>query len=338
MKFLPSIKRIFAGIALGEDDLRYGLQLATAVVIAYLIPWALDLPEGFWAVMSALIVMRSRAGSTMGEGWGRFKGTLAGTLGGLFGVWLHTRGMQPAAATLATIAGMAFIAGIFPVLRSAPITALIVLSSGAIAGQSVWLVAGLRIVEIVIGIGAGMAVMLLTPGSRSAAHFERDMLALLMDIGEQTRQALCGSVASADDKEEAARQMRLRLRRLSLLGASADTEHGFSVEQKNGAPKYRRCAHLVSCIAQDAALFGRLCESAPELQGDPLWRQVARAVPQALAAVGLPREDQGNALTALLDCVAADADAPAARLHRLLEAPVRLLAGDIQSLLRLRQA
>ncbi|HSY28664.1 MAG TPA: FUSC family protein, partial [Burkholderiaceae bacterium] len=93
-----------SGISLTEDELRYGLQLSASVVLAYLIPWALNLPEGFWAVMSALIVMRARTGSTLGEGWGRFKGALTGTLGGLFGVWLHTQGMVTSVAALGVIA------------------------------------------------------------------------------------------------------------------------------------------------------------------------------------------------------------------------------------------
>lgn len=345
MKFLHSIKNAFPGISLGEDDVRYGLQLSASVAIAYLIPWALNLPEGFWAVMSALIVMRSRTGSTLGEGWGRFKGTLAGTLGGLFGVWLFTLGMLTTSVTLGVIAVMAFIAGIVPALRSAPITALIILSSGSIAGQSAWQVAGLRIVEIAIGIGVSLAVTLLTTGSRSAAHFDRSVAGLLTDIGEQARQALTGSGSASDDEEEAGKQMKVRLGRLALLAASADTEHGLPMAKKNGpkvTQKYRRSARVVARITQDAALFGRIFDSAPELRDEPLWSKAANAVPLALASISLPQEEQENALEPLLNCLNADADADAPatteRLHRLLEAPVRLLAADIQLLLRLRQA
>ena len=116
-----------------------------------------------------------------------------------------------------------------------------------------------------------------------------------------------------------------------------------SVGKKNEpkiARKYRRSARLVNRISQDAALFGRIFDSAPELQAEPLWSKAANAVPLALASIAVPREEQQNALEPLLNCLNADADAPATteRLHRLLEAPVRLLAADIQLLLRLRQA
>jgi len=341
MNRLPSIQNALSVMAFTEDELRYGLQLSASVVIAYLIPWALDLPEGFWAVMSALIVMRARTGSTLGEGWGRFKGAMTGTVGGLFGVWLHTHGMVTSVATLGVIAALAFIAGIFPALRSAPITALIILSSGGIAGHSAWQVAGLRIVEIVIGIGAGLLVSLLTPGSRSAAHFEQSVTTLLTDIGEQARRALTGGDVSADDKEEANRKMRLHLGRLAILAASADTEHGFALAKKKGAKvprKYQRCAKLINRIVQDAGLFGRIFDSAPELQADPVWEKVAHAVPLALATAS--DEEQDNPLAPLLNCLLPDADVTATteRLHRLLEAPIRLLAADIQSLRRFQRA
>ncbi|MFI4941462.1 MAG: FUSC family protein [Burkholderiales bacterium] len=343
MNPLSAIKNAFPAISLTEDDVRYGLQLSVSVAIAYLIPWVLNLPEGFWAVMSALIVMRSRTGSTLGEGWGRFKGTLAGTLAGLFGVWLFSLGMLTTSVTLGVIAAMAFVAGIVPALRSAPITALIILSSGGIVGQSAWQVAGLRIAEIAIGIGVSLAVTLLTAGSRSAAHFDRSIAGLLTDIGEQTRHALSGSGRAVDDKEEAGRQIKVRLGRLALLAASADTEHGLPMAKKNGskvAQQYRRSARLVARIAQDAALFERVFDLAPELQADPVWNRVADAVPLALASVTTPREGQQNVLASLLSCLSVDTDASATteRLHRLLEAPVRLLAADIQLLLRLRQA
>lgn len=343
MNLLPAIKNAFSGISLTEDEVRYGLQLSVSVAIAYLIPWALNLPEGFWAVMSALIVMRSRTGSTLGEGWGRFKGTLAGTLAGLFGVWLFTLGMLTTSVTLGVIAVMAFIAGIVPALRSAPITALIILSSGGIAGQSAWQVAGLRIVEIVIGIGVSLAVTLLTRGSRSAAHFDRSVAGLLNDIGEQTRRALTRDLRDSEDEEADGRRMKVRLGRLALLAASADAEHGLPPMKKDGAKaaqKYRRSARMVNRIAQDAALFGRVFGMAPELQADPIWGRVADAVPLAMASVTTPREGRQNALEPLLSCLSFDAGTPETteRLHRLLEAPVRLLAADIQLLLRLRQA
>ena len=162
MKPISFIQKTLPDISLERDDVRYGLQLSAAVLIAYLIPWLLHLPEGFWAVMTALIVMRSRTGATMEEGWARFKGAIIGTMGGLLGVWLHAHGVLTTAVTLVVIAVLAFVAGISPALRAGPITALIILSSGGIAGQTAWQVASLRIIEIVIGIVAGLAVSMLT--------------------------------------------------------------------------------------------------------------------------------------------------------------------------------
>ncbi|RYF44300.1 MAG: hypothetical protein EOO27_43735, partial [Comamonadaceae bacterium] len=86
---------------LEDADHRHGMQMALAVLLAYATSIALRLPEGFWAVMSALIVMRPSAGGTMGAGWDRVRGTAVGTAAGLFGVWLRHRGLSLPFATLA---------------------------------------------------------------------------------------------------------------------------------------------------------------------------------------------------------------------------------------------
>lgn len=334
--------RSFTTISLTRDNLRYGTQLAASVAVAYLIPWALSLPEGFWAVMSALIIMRSRTGSTLEEGWGRFKGALAGTLFGLFGVWMHSLGLVTSVTTLAVIAVLAFIAGLAPALRAAPITALIILSSGTIPGHGPWQVAGLRILEISIGIASGLLVTWLTPASRSPAHFEESVAKLLKDVGEQTARDLRGEALKGEAKDEAAREMRTRIGRLILLGASADTEHRFSLKKKVDKPEVRvheRQARLISRIVQDAALFGRVHEAMPDQQGTALWSQVAQQIAGALNGVAEEGGKSGRtALRELELCMNKLEDEPdAAQAVRLLAAPVNLFTADIKLLLRLRQ-
>src|ERR1700709_1050978 len=115
---------------------RHGLQLAAAVVISYLASAAFGLPEGFWAVMSTLIVVRPDTGATIGAGWDRVRGTGLGPRCGWLGVWMRHLGIGVPEATLTIVALLAFASAGVPILRSAPITALIILSSGGIAGHS----------------------------------------------------------------------------------------------------------------------------------------------------------------------------------------------------------
>ena len=63
MNTAAKAQKVLPEISEDKESLRYGAQLAVAVLIAYLIPWLLHLPEGFWAVTTALIVMRSHTGA-----------------------------------------------------------------------------------------------------------------------------------------------------------------------------------------------------------------------------------------------------------------------------------
>ncbi len=354
MNILAKLARDKIGFSFSEDNLRYGGQLAASCIVAYSIPLALSLPEGFWAVMSALIIMRQRTGATLGEGWNRFKGALTGTLFGLFGVWMHSLGLVTSVTTLAVIAVLAFIAGLAPALRAAPITALIILSSGGIPGHGPWQVAGLRVAEIAIGISAGLLVSWLTPQARSAAHFDESIAQLLADVGEDARRAMHGETLSGEAKEEASRTMRTRVGRLIKLAESADTESRFvrkkapksepgqDMQGEGGnnmkpAQRYQRQARLVARIVQDAALFGRIYDITPEEQTAALWSHIAAIVGEALAAVTREnKEDVRLALKKLGGCLSGETEAEAS--VRLLQGPVGLLLADLKSFVRLRQA
>ena len=77
------------------------ITAVTAVSCLYLAQW-LKLPQGFWAVMSAIVVLQSDAKATISASWMRVVGTFVGALvGGLFlalcgipclGLWHRDRG------------------------------------------------------------------------------------------------------------------------------------------------------------------------------------------------------------------------------------------------------
>ena len=75
-----------------EPWLLAGLQLAAAVLLAWVLSAAARLPEGLWAVMSALIVARPHGGAALGAGWDRVKGTLIGSAVGIAALASWPRG------------------------------------------------------------------------------------------------------------------------------------------------------------------------------------------------------------------------------------------------------
>jgi len=157
-----------------EEKRHHGLQLAGAVILAYATSRLVGLPEHFWAVMSALIVMRPNSGGTLDAGWDRARATVVGVMSGLFGVWLQQIGVNVIASTLAIVAMLSFASAASPALRSAPIAALIILAAGDLPGHSALQAAVLRVVQIAIGIGVAMGVALVSSRYRAPARFAGD--------------------------------------------------------------------------------------------------------------------------------------------------------------------
>lgn len=143
----------------GGFALRHGLQLAAAVAAAYGVSLALGLPEGYWAVMSVLIVSRPDAKATARLGWTRVQATVLGAAAGIAVVWVQPR--IPGARAhlplaLALVALLAFASAWATWLRTAAIAALIVADGGVVAGHSALQVALLRTAEIGVGVATGL--------------------------------------------------------------------------------------------------------------------------------------------------------------------------------------
>lgn len=267
---------------------RHGLQLAAAVVVSYLISATLGLHESLWAVMSSLIVMRPTTGSTMGAGWERMQGTLAGTLFGLGGIWLHQFGIATPLATLGIVALLALSSAWFPSMRSAPITALIVLSSADVAGQPALKVAGLRVAEIAIGVMTGLAISMLGRASRARARFDTACAETLRYIAADVLRNFDMVPTTSQEKEDSSSALRLKLRELALLAVGADRDARLwrrkPARRQADREACARTARLLVRISHDAAIFARLAESGPLASHDAAWRTLAVCVTQALEA------------------------------------------------------
>lgn len=292
---------------------RHGAQLALAVLAAYAISASLALPESLWAVMSALIVVRPNTGTTLSAGWARLAGTVLGTLVGIAGVWLRHHGASLPVVTLAIVAGLAFASALVPLFTSAPIAALIVLSSTAIPGHSVLQVAGLRGIEVGIGVLTGVLVSLALRGAGATARFEAACPALLRRFGTLLDP---GGNASGIETD-----IRAKLRELAVLAVSADSEARWW-RRTRVADRHRKLAGLMARLFQDVAVLGRLLPAGP---AEPA-RVAALAALEQAAQAGVPSTQPG---------VAAPAGAPAG-IDPVFAAPLQLLMGDLRLLARLR--
>src|SRR5690606_37163884 len=89
----------------------------------------LGFAHGYWAVITAIIVIQSSLGGSLKAAVDRLAGTLAGALyGALVAIALpHAEGWGLGLALVAAIAPLALLAAIKPSFKAAPITAFIVL-------------------------------------------------------------------------------------------------------------------------------------------------------------------------------------------------------------------
>lgn len=324
-------------LLLNAENRDNGLQMAAAVVAAYVASLAAGLPEHFWAVMSALIVMRPNMASTFDAALDRIGSTLLGALCGLLGVWVENLGVNALFATLAIVAALAYLSAAIPAMRGAPIAALIVLSAAALIGHSALQVAFLRVLQIIIGVGVAIAISKLSAKYRAADRLHAGCAKILR--GAALRLAEAGVQPRPNEAEAAfaSETARRALDRLAAIAASADkASRIFRRTETAGDRRYhRRIAGLTGRIFQDVAVFNRIMLADSRQEDGGSWREAADVVRAAVAHTadvieGGAQSDLSQLRQFAGDLVLRSKDEETrARPEALLAAPLHLLSEDL---------
>ena len=171
-------------------EARHTARVMAAVLAAYVVYAVFDLPQGYWAVFTTLIVMQASIGGTVGASVDRMYGTVLGAVVGGGAAALRTLspfGMTPTGLGVAVVvsAGItAYVAMLRPNMKVAPVTAAIMLLSSA--GRLGPLhAAAYRVVEIGLGSVIGVAATLLIFPARSrevVAERTGEVLAQLCEL------------------------------------------------------------------------------------------------------------------------------------------------------------
>ena len=229
-----------AAVLRRDAELRLAARVTVAALLAFVLAKLLGFAHGYWAVITAIIVMQSSLGGSVKAAIDRLLGTLAGALyGAVVAIALpHAEDWQLGLAIATGIAPLALLAAIKPSFKAAPITAFIVLVP--LPGQSLPPLefALDRILEISIGSLVGIVVSLLVLPARahglmalSAARIVDLNAALLGQIiesllaaeGRPSLQATHAAIRAALKKLEAAVEEAVRERR-SYLTEMPDPE------------------------------------------------------------------------------------------------------------------
>ena len=222
------------------SELRLALRVTAAAMLAFTLAKLLGFAHGYWAVITAIIVMQTSVGGSLKAAIDRLLGTLAGALyGAAIAVAVpHANTTGLATAMVIAIAPLALLAAVKANFKAAPIAAFIVLVPQS--GQEVApLTFALdRILEISIGSLVGIVTSLVILPARAHQLLARvaarvtdlngDLMVelfhgLTSDAGRPALRARHAAIRKALAQADAAAEEALRERK-SYLSDAPDPE------------------------------------------------------------------------------------------------------------------
>lgn len=216
------------GISRHRPKLVQALRMTTSALAAFALAAALGLPQGFWAVITALIVTQGSVGGSLKAALDRFVGSVFGAVyGGAVAFAIpHGSGLGRTAALAVAVAPLSVVAASSAGFRVAPITAIIVLLSTTGAALGPLGFAAARILEI--GLGCAVAILvsvLVAPARASQAVLETaaQVAQLLAEQLDALAAPLGGEQGQADLSALAVRTRR-GLSKLETLAGEAARE------------------------------------------------------------------------------------------------------------------
>lgn len=142
-----------------RDALRLALQSAVAAAAMFSIMQALELPEKFVGVLSAVLVVQPSIGNTLAKAWDRFAATVIGCIIGAACLWLMPDGYGTAGALALSMLVMNAAAGFKPAWRYGVVAAVALALGSDAAVLSTALERSLAIgIGVVVGIVVSLVV------------------------------------------------------------------------------------------------------------------------------------------------------------------------------------
>jgi uncharacterized membrane protein YccC len=246
---LEHVTRLFAVVP--APAWRQAVRMTVAAVLAYLGTAWFGLPEGYWAVITCLVIVQGSLGATLDAGTSRAYGTVVGGLLGGAGAWVHARFGLPAVWTLGIVVlPLALLAAHSPRYRLAPVTAALVTLAIPSSDGSFAIVLH-RIAEIFLGGAIGAATALFVLPDRGAAGVRVHGAAALTTLGEIVRRHL----TDASGTDELSARLQKHIAGVEAADAEAAQERRFRLtDEPTSAPFLRTLRRLRT----DVAMMGRI--------------------------------------------------------------------------------
>jgi uncharacterized membrane protein YccC len=212
------------GLAVLGREITHPLRTGIAASLSLLAYQALHLRHGYWAVISAIIVMQSNLGRSIGAGASRLIGTAVGAL--VATIVYRLAGPNSAALFVAVVLTMLIcsLTGLKQSQRLAGVTVPIVMLLGE---RSAWRAGTDRFIDVALGILIALAVSIFWP-SRARHALRRSLAQTYTDLRNLFAMVMA-SMSGPNDQEaidRAMSQAKARGRRNSELLADVRREPG----------------------------------------------------------------------------------------------------------------
>ncbi|WP_178131022.1 FUSC family protein [Reyranella sp. CPCC 100927] len=192
-----------AWMARRQAELRLAIRITVAGVVAFAVAHLLGLPQGYWAVFTAVIVMQTSVGGSLKAAMDQLLGALAGGAYGaaVASVIPHTQIAAVGVALAVALAPLALLAALRVSFRVAPITAIIVLLGSTSLHTSPIEAALERALEVALGGIVGIVVSLLVMPARAHGVLAAAAARTLERLASLLRTLLAGLTEKADQTE-----------------------------------------------------------------------------------------------------------------------------------------
>ena len=181
--------------------LRLAIQTTIAACLSYVIVDAIGMAQGFWAVMTAILVTQANVGASLGLAAERFVGSLLGVVvGGVVAVILADAQELKFAGLAVTVLVLGFFAAHRPSLRIACVKAAIVVLGDPSLGPPI-ASAENRMIEVAIGTVVAILTTLLIFPSRAGPLFAEHVTRTFTPLFEVARDTLAAALGQPLDIE-----------------------------------------------------------------------------------------------------------------------------------------
>jgi uncharacterized membrane protein YccC len=261
-------------------ELKLALRVTIAGTLAYAVTKFFALPQGYWAVITSVVIVQASVGGSLKAAIERFSGTLAGAIyGGLIAALVpHGSPLSLALAIVLALFPLALLAAVKPAFRVAPITSLIMLLPPT--GQAIGPLASAidRVLEITLGNIVGVVVSLFVLPARAHTLMTESaakVVSLNADLFSVLIEELTGSPQSRSGVENLQTPIRSALKKAEAAAEEAARERKSHLTE---APDPEPLIRTLYRVRHDLVMIGRAASS-------PLPAPVRERLDPSLAAL-----------------------------------------------------